>query len=86
MPVAIGLAGSEDHSLHEPGYKAAPESPAISIASKFTQAEAPEPHCMMVVSGLLMRAVSSARKTSADLKRPFAVKFSLNQRFFAPGM
>jgi ribosomal-protein-alanine N-acetyltransferase len=34
-PVSIGLAGSLDHSLHEPGYSFAPPRPACSSASRF---------------------------------------------------
>ena len=66
-PVAIGRAGSADHSLHDPGYNAAPLSPAISIASKLWQADAPEPHCMMVASGRVISAANSARSCAAGL-------------------
>jgi hypothetical protein len=33
-PVATGRAGSAHHSLHEPGYSAAPGKPAISSARR----------------------------------------------------
>src|SRR4051794_5557070 len=42
QPTATGREGSEDHSLHEPGYSAAPDNPAISIASRLWQAVTPE--------------------------------------------
>ena len=34
-PRSIGLAGSLDHSLHDPGYSFAPGKPACSSASRF---------------------------------------------------
>lgn len=33
-PVAIGRVESAHHSLHEPGYKAAPSKPAVSNANR----------------------------------------------------
>jgi hypothetical protein len=44
QPSATGRAGSDDHSLHEPGYNAEPGRPATSIASRLWQAVTPEPH------------------------------------------
>ena len=34
VPYSVGLVGSLDHSLHEPGYKRAPRSPACSRARR----------------------------------------------------
>ena len=39
----IGLVGSVDHSLQDPGYTRDPPRPAISIASALWQAATPEP-------------------------------------------
>jgi pimeloyl-ACP methyl ester carboxylesterase len=42
-PVATGRPGSVTHSLHEPGYSAAPPTPASSSASTVCAAVIPEP-------------------------------------------
>ena len=44
QPRATGRAGSAHHSLHEPGYRCEPVSPACSMASRLWQAVTPEPH------------------------------------------
>ncbi len=41
--ISTGLAGSADHSLHEPGNSRAPRSPACSSASKLWHAVTPDP-------------------------------------------
>ncbi len=42
-PVAIGLLGSADQSLHDPSYSTPPSTPASSIASRLWQAVTPLP-------------------------------------------
>src|SRR5204863_3402522 len=65
-PFATGRDGSEDHSLHEPGYSVVVPSPAISIASTLWQAVAPEPHWCTTCCGArpATNAWNSARNCS----------------------
>ncbi|MNY53332.1 hypothetical protein D3C86_1890780 [compost metagenome] len=60
-PVAMGAPACALHSLHEPGYRAAPVSPATSMASRLWQAVTPEPHWLMTSAGArpFMRDVKS---------------------------
>src|SRR3989442_5144257 len=44
QPRATGRAGSATHSLHDPGYRREPESPAILMARTLLQAGTPDPH------------------------------------------